>query len=264
MQDTRFLENRAGLAAMITVAWGLLMTHYVRQYPYPHIFHHDVDSPVIALELSRDARDIEAVLHRSPAEKQPVPVKNPAVDNMALVNWLDLVFIPLYAFSIWSFARVFATKTRLLAVGVIGAALFHYIEDWQIFHALAGRNPAIFIPSLVKWGLLGMVFVVLARILLKSTVPVYTLSTKRLLAIGYFVSGVLILVDVAFGQWIGYSHIALGIGIFSALLLVNAVGLIGHYFAIPGIKQTFVKNFCEERKKRGGSSVTAVRGEPAG
>jgi hypothetical protein len=250
-----FLSNRAGFAALITVAWGLLMMRSLWQYPYPHVFHHDVDSPVIALEISRGPGDIDAVLHRSDREKRAK-----AVNNMAFVNRLDLVFIPLYAFSIWSLARVFTTKTRLLALAVSAAAVFDYLEDAQIYRALVGENPAIFIPSLIKWGLLGLIFIALSRILLRSDSPVYTLSTKRLLAIGYFVSGALILMDVALGQWIGYSYIGFSMSIFSVLMVVNVVGLLGHYLALPGIKQTFVEHFCDERKKLGDSSLTAVRG----
>jgi hypothetical protein len=153
---------------------------------------------------------------------------------------------------------VFSTRTRLLAILVTGVALFDYLEDGQIFWALAGQNPPIFVPSLIKWGLLGVVFLVLSRILLISKSAVYTLPTKRLMSITYFAAGVLILADVTFGQWIGYSHIALGAAIFSALLIINAVGLVGHYVAIPGIKLTYIENFCEQR-----TSATAIRSERA-
>ena len=193
MRETSLPTNRAGLAALITIVWGLVMAYYVGQYPYPHVFNHDVDSPVVALELSRGQRDIDKVLHRRHTESPTTPKSNPAVQNMALLNWLDLAFIPLYTFSIWSLARVFATRTRRLAILVAGVAVFDYLEDGQIFRALAGQNPPIFIPSLIKWGLLGVVFLVLSRILLISKSAVYRLPTKRLMAIAYFAAGVVIL-----------------------------------------------------------------------
>lgn len=247
MYNIPVLTIRAGIAALMTIGWAAFMGYFIHQYPYPHVFHQDVNSPVIALELSRNAGDIDAVLHRS----QGTGRNNPAVDSMTTVNWLDLVFIPLYTFAIWSFARVFSMQTRWLTISVLGTALFGYLEDVQIFRALNGRNPPIFIPSLVKWGLLAIAFILLGRILLRSNAPVYSLSTKRLLAIGYLISAAVILLDVAFGQWIGYSHIALGVTIFPVLLVVNVVGFLGPYFAIPGIKQEYVENFCEERKKFG-------------
>ena len=182
---------------------------------------------------------------------------------MTNVNRLDLIVIPLYAFSIWTLARVFTTKTRLLTLGILAAMVFDYLEDWQILRAIGGGNPPIYIPSLIKWGLLGLVFMGLSLILLASSSPVYTLSTKRLLAIGYLVSGILILIDVAIGGWIGYSHIELAIDIFSLLLVVNVVGFLGHYLAFPSMKQTYVEDFCQVRGKAGDGSMKAVTGERA-
>jgi hypothetical protein len=256
---TSFLTNRAGVAALIAGAWAVLITGAAQQYPYPHVFHHDVDSPVIALEISRDAQDIDAVLHRTDAEKR----RAAAAASLTNVNWLDLIFIPLYGFSIWALARVFATRTRLLTLGILAAMLFDYIEDWEIYRAIAGENPPVYIPSLVKWGLLALVFLLLSRILLRSASPVYTLSTKRLMAIGYFISGALIILDVALGDWIGYSHIPLAMSVFSLLVVVNVVGFLGHYLALPAIKQTFVEHFCDRRKEAKDGSMTAVTGERA-
>lgn len=275
----RFVTTRAGLAALLTMAWALLFVPVVGHYPYPHVFHHDVDSPVIALEISRGGEDIEAVLHRSEtksekafamgtatakqaaAAKETACKRQAAADSMAWANQLDLVFIPLYAFFLWSLARVFTSRTRLLTLAIVAAAVFDYLEDWRIYQALNGQDPAIFIPSLVKWGLLGLVFVALGGILLRSVSPAYSLPTKRLMAIGFFVSGFLVLLDVALGSRIGYSHIAFGMDIFALLMLVNTVGFLGHYLAIPGMKQTYVEDFCERRKKETDGSLTAVRGE---
>ena len=256
--SNHFHTNRAGFAALITVVWSALIIGAASQYPYPHVFHHDVDSPVIALELSQDAGDIDAVLHRAGKQKEA------AAASMTNVNRLDLIFIPLYAFSIWTLARAFTTRTRLLTVGILATMLFDYLEDWQIFRAIGGANPPIYIPSLIKWGLLGLVFVGLSLILLASSSPVYTLSTKRLLAIGYLVSGVLILVDVAIGGSIGYSHIELAVTIFSLLLVVNVVGFLGHYLAMRPMMQTYVEDFCKVRGKAGAGSMKAVTGQRAG
>jgi hypothetical protein len=251
-----FIANRAGLAALVMAAWAMAMASAAHSYPYEHLFHHDVDSPVLALEISRNAGDIDAVLRRSEPKKRAA-----AAESMVKVNKLDLIFIPLYAFSIWSLARVFSNRTRLLTISILAAALCDYLEDWQIYRCIGGMNPPVYISSLAKWALLGIVFIGLSGILLRSASEIYTLSTKRLLAIGYFVSGLLILIDVVFGDWTGYSHIELTMSIFSILVIINVVGLLGHYLAIPGIKQTFVENFCEERKKVGADSIAAVKAE---
>ena len=42
---------RAGVAAALTIAWALLMSA-LTPYPFPHIFPYDIDSPVLALEVS--------------------------------------------------------------------------------------------------------------------------------------------------------------------------------------------------------------------
>ena len=55
----------AGFAALAAVVWGAWMAIIVAHYPYDHVFRHDVDSPVLALEMSRDAGDISAVLHET-------------------------------------------------------------------------------------------------------------------------------------------------------------------------------------------------------
>ena len=239
----------AGFAALAAVVWGAWMAIIVAHYPYDHVFRHDVDSPVLALEMSRDAGDISAVLHGTGGE------------TMTTVNNLDLVFIPLYAFAIYSLSRVFSRKTRLLTFCVLVAALCDYLEDWRIHQAIGGANPAIYVPSLAKWGLLGIVFLLLAWILLKSDSPVYSLSTKRLMAMGSFAAGVLLLIDVALGQWIGYSHIQLANMLFAMLLAANAIGFLGHYLAIRGVQQTFVEDFCEKRKTDASGSLTSIKAE---
>jgi hypothetical protein len=256
---TMFLRNssnRTGAAAVLTIAWSLLLMSMLNRYPFPHIFPHDINSPVLALELSHCASDIDAVLHRSEPEKAPL-----ATHIMWLGNVLDLGFIPIYALFLWSLARVFADRTRLLTLLILGTALFDYLEDWQIFRALKGASPPIYLASLVKWGLLGLVLLLTAIVLLRSTSPVYSLPTKRLLALAYLISGGLLLLSVGLGQWIGYSYIELGTKIFALLVAVHAIGMLGPHFSVAGISRKYVENFCEERKRAAKGSLIAVRPE---
>src|SRR5882724_7072257 len=183
------LTHRAAAAAVLMIAWIAVMSKIPPAYPFPHSFHYDVASPILALEISRNAGDIDAVLHRDDPEATE-DSKKQAAEFERISNYLDLVFIPLYAFFFWSLARVFTDRTRLLTVLIIGAGLFDYIEDWLIGLALKGENPPIYLPSLAKWGLLGLVLLATGIILLRSRSPVYSLPTKRLLAIAYFVAGI--------------------------------------------------------------------------
>ena len=160
--------------------------------------------------------------------------------------------------------RLFAARTRLLTWLICGTALFDYLEDWQIYRALKGANPPIYLASLVKWGLLGLALILTAVLLLRSASPVYSLPTKRLLGVAYLLSGGLIVAAVALGQWIGYSYITIGLGIFGFLAIVHVIGLLGPHFSIAGISQKYVENFCEERKKAKKESLVAVRPERKG
>jgi len=254
-----FLQNpadRAGLAALLTIIWALIIMQALSKYTLPHIFAHDIDKPVLALELARGASDIDAVLHRAEPDKAAI-----AHDSMWLGNVLDLVFIPIYGYFLWSVARVFGGFSRLLLALILGTALFDYIEDWQIFRALKGANPPIYIPSLVKWGLLGLALLATAIILLRSEKPVYSQAVKRMLAIAYLASAGLLLAGVALGERIGYSPVELAIQIFSLIVAFHLIGLLGRHFSIPGIRRTYVENFCEERRRPGKESLTAVKPE---
>ena len=111
--------------------------------------------------------------------------------------------------------------------------------------------------------MLGLVFLGTGIILLRSHSAVYSLATKRLLAIAYFISGILLLTSVVFGARIGYSLIELAMDLFAFVVVIHVVGLLGGYLAIPGITQTYVENFCEERKKTGKESLVAVKPAPA-
>ena len=119
----------AGVAAVLVCAGSLVLLLVPPKYPFPHVFHHDVDSPVLALEISQDAGDLDAILRRSD------PHSMQAIDFQRVTNELDLIFIPLYTFFLWSLARVFTNRAGLLTLLIIGTGLFDYVEDWQIFRA---------------------------------------------------------------------------------------------------------------------------------
>jgi hypothetical protein len=238
------LTDRAGVAAVLTIVVALVLSRMESRYPYPHVFHHDVDSPVVALEISHTPDDINAVLHRHYKNKEQVLAAHHAI---WLATLWDLFFIPCYAFFLWASARLFTARTQPLILLIAAMALLDYVENWQIFRALDGANPAIYVPSLMKWGLFALVLFWTAVVLLRSSGQVYSLETRRLLGIAYLVSGLLIAIAVVAGDWIGYSFIELGTQLFSILVLIHAVGLLGPYLALRGITQQFVPDYGEQR-----------------
>jgi hypothetical protein len=258
--------DRPGVAAALTILWAMLILGSERGYPFQQTFHHDIGSPVLALELSRGSGDIEAVLHRkdpgaaTTAEARKASQTN--VDKAREIQWranlLDLVFIPIYTFFLWAVARLFSHRIFLLTMAIVAVGIFDYWEDWRIFQALSGENPAIYVPSLFKWGLMALVLMAIGSILMGAGAAIYSLATNRLLALAYWLSGALMGIAVATGQWFGYSLIPLSMEIFSVVTLIHAIGLLGHYITIRGVTPVYTENFCEKRGKAGGESLVAV------
>jgi len=56
-----------GFAALLTTLWATLMLGLLgggsASYTFPHRFPHDVDSPVLAIELAHEKSEADAVLH---------------------------------------------------------------------------------------------------------------------------------------------------------------------------------------------------------
>jgi hypothetical protein len=254
------LTDRAGVAAVLTIIMALVLWRMESHYPCSHVFHHDIDSPVVALEISHTPDDINAVLHRNDKDEEQAPL----IEHVIwLATLCDLFFIPCYAFFLWASARLFINRMQPLTILIGAMVLFDYMENWQIFRALDGANPAIYIPSLIKWGLFALVLLWTAIVLLRSSEQVYSLETRRLLGIAYLVSGLLIAIAVVAGDWIGYSFIELGTHVFSVLVLIHAVGLLGPYLALRGITQQYVPDYCEQRHRLAKQGRAAVEPRPA-
>lgn len=56
---------RAGLLAVLMSVLAIEMAGGLGKYPFEHNFHHDIDSPILAVELASTADDLDKVLHRS-------------------------------------------------------------------------------------------------------------------------------------------------------------------------------------------------------
>ena len=55
----------AGLLAVLMSVLAIEMAGGLSKYPLEHNFHHDIDSPILAVELASTADDLDKVLHRS-------------------------------------------------------------------------------------------------------------------------------------------------------------------------------------------------------
>src|SRR5215467_1865290 len=85
------MKGLTGLAALLTAIWAILMgTLLTSAYTFPHRFPHEIDSPVLALELASNPSEVNAVLQRNTNDAKKIATAARAL----LVNTkLDLVFI---------------------------------------------------------------------------------------------------------------------------------------------------------------------------
>src|SRR5712691_4522967 len=100
-----------GLIAVAMAGYALLIAYQVTQrYPFPHNFHDDIDSPVLAIELAPDTEALEVVL----GTDKPANVDrttNPGIAAVACLRantFEDFFFIFLYTLFLWQFASLFA------------------------------------------------------------------------------------------------------------------------------------------------------------
>jgi hypothetical protein len=256
----------AGLLAALMTALVLVMSLGLRKYPFEHNFHHDIDNPVLAVELASNAHELDTVLHTSFSDGK-------AAGSVLRTNtYEDCAFIVLYTSFLWFFGTLFAVRVdgsrmslHLFSGVVIATALADYTENLGIFKALnAGAltdSLAQWIcwPSRFKWTLFGVALLLTAVILLRSGNLMYSLATRRLLALGYTIAGTLIVA----GPW-QPSLIELGTEVFGLVVLINTVALLGPYVSewIPTTVPVYVDDFCEKKKKAQAEVAVSVRHEP--
>jgi hypothetical protein len=239
-----------GCAALLTTLWATLMFGLLSSgsasYTFPHRFPHDIDSPVLALELAREKSEVDAVLHRNDSAEAHARAKR----ALRLHTVLDLVFIPLYVTYLVLLAQLCGGVRQWVLIAIIGAAIFDYLEDVLIFSTLNGAGPLEFIPSLVKWGLLAVAFIGIGASLLRGAATVYSFATHALLGLAHLAAAALILLAIACGWFLGYSWLELGTKLFAIAVLVNVAGLLGPLVArwFPGSDITYIDDFCRKRQ----------------
>ncbi len=224
------------------------LTAWPAPYSFKHRFHHDIDSPVLALELARDPSDIDAVLQRDDPGNPDPQKSNKAIRALFLNTVLDCFFIPLYAGYLILFGFTYHPerfdRVALICL-VIMTGILDYAENILMFGAVAGRDMPVYVPSLMKWSLLALVLLMLAKLLLSGHPGPYSIPTRRLLALLHMGAALLILLGVIFTE---YPWIALGTQLFAFTLLINVIGLFGPVLALNAMRQVAIPDFCEKRR----------------
>jgi hypothetical protein len=247
-----------GLLAVVMAFYALLMaSQLARRYSLEHNFHSDIDSPVLAIELAPDAKALKAVLGTDrPASVDIATKPGIAVAGLRANTYEDFVFILLYSSFLWQFAVLFAIdadekplfhRWTIAGLAVLIAGL-DCAENLGILRALHASNlndvpvQAIYWPSCFKWGLFGCALLLTGWILARSASPIYSLSTRRLLALAYGTAAVFMLIGLALPH-----VIELAVQMFGLLVAINIVGLLGPYvenwLLRPSI-QVYVNDFC--------------------
>lgn len=258
------------LAIMMSslIAW---MGRDLKRYPCEHAFHHQIDSPVLAIELASTRAEVETVLapacasyfeiYSDEAQRAAAYIEARRVTHSALLRdtIADCFFIPLYTLFIWSFGSLFAVDNpkpriflpRALAIATIATAISDYAENIGIFRSLALGPSDILAqwtswPSRFKWTMFAVSLLLTFVILLRSQNPMYSLATRRLFALGYLTTGTLL----AMGVW-RPTLIGLGLQIYAVIVLLQIIALLGPYIAplFPPDTPSYEDDFCQRRRK---------------
>ncbi len=273
----RTLSHQRLIVGLLALSITLLATAFRLQiennYPYVHDFHDGIDNPVLAIELARSATDLREILTppnptltQASKDLSASDAQSIASTSLRTNTYEDFAFIVSYSLFFWRFGVFFAARgapaRRFIALVVLLIAFCAVMENFGILRILGTpdigeqwNRLALFtsIPSRIKWSVLGLALFTTAHILLRSTTDIYSIATRRLLAIGYVVAAGLL--------WVGVCPyfsdlIKLGVTLFSLLMVINLVALLGPYIAgwFPERTPHYVENFCE-RKKEGKADV---------
>ena len=265
-----------GLLAVAMAVFGLLVWfQLIRDYPFEHSFHEKIDSPILAFQLSTSIGDLKEVLHtENPGQANSDPFVGKAIACLRTNTYKDFFFILLYTSFLWAFAALFAAGTgrrrsayRTLASVLILLALFDCAENVGILRALGASSlslstsQAICWPSRFKWGLFSVALLFTAWILERSSSHLYSLTTRRLLALAYGAAGILIMIGLR------KPHvIELGTNLFAVLTIINIVALLGPYIENNFLRARppeYVDDFCN-RKARMKADVAVFPRTPSG
>lgn len=248
-----------GFLATMMAVLGLVMSIGLRNYPSDHDFHHGINSPILAVELASNSGELASVLNPPPPPHKETPqVQAQAREVVRNNTYEDCVFILLYTSFLWFFGMLFAFRSdgfpiglRIFGIVIVATGLCDYAENLGIFRATSAAQLSdslalnICWPSRCKWSLLGIALLLTANILLRSRNLMYSLATRRLLALACILSGALVIV----GLW-NPPLVELGVNLFGSVVLINLVALLGPYISewIPATVPQYVDDFCQRKK----------------
>jgi hypothetical protein len=263
-----------GFLATLMAMLGLVMSIGLRNYPSDHDFHHGINNPILAVELASNSSELASVLNPPPPPyspyKKPAQVQAQAREVVRTNTYEDCVFILVYTSFLWFFGMLFAFRSdgfpmglRVFAIVVVATGLCDYAENLSIFRSISAAQLSdslalnICWPSRCKWLLFGIALLLTANILLRSRNLMYSLATRRMLALACILSGTLVIL----GLW-NPPLVELGVKLFGSVVLINLVALLGPYVSewIPATVPQYVDDFCQ-RKKMAKTDV-AVRAIP--
>src|SRR5882724_2896509 len=121
------------ISAILTTVWSVVMLatlQWIVPYEQPHRFHQDVESPILAAELSASAADFASVLDGIPAD----PTKHAGAARAIEVNTiLDLLYIVFYVAYLRVLTRLagsqFVLLTKVVLVAALATGIADYVED---------------------------------------------------------------------------------------------------------------------------------------
>jgi hypothetical protein len=246
-----------GILAALMATLALVMAIGLRDYSFDHDFYRGINSPILAVELASNSSELASVL--SPRNvSDEVAAQAQARDVVRTNTYEDCLFIVLYTSFLWCFGTLFAFRgdgipanLRIFKVVLVATALCDYAENFGIFRAIRAAQLSDSLalntcwPSRCKWSLLGIALLLTANILLHSRNPLYSLATRRLLALDCVLSGTLLIL----GIW-DPPLVELGVNLFGSMVLINLLALLGPYLSdwIPARVPHYVDDFCQRRK----------------
>lgn len=217
-------------AAVVMVVVGAVTVLLARGYPEDAPLHHDIFSPVLALELPHSGHDIQIVLKPFPwSDEQQIR----AIFSRA--TYADFFFIVSYtAFLIVAWNGISFGRFRFVIALIVVTALGDVAENAGMLRALgtpyADLTDALAvetsIPSTIKWGCLALVVLAFSSALRRVELKPFRRAGTGVLAIELAIAGVFGLTGLAPdirsmpAGWFSYYHLETFASLFALFPIV--------------------------------------------
>jgi hypothetical protein len=184
------VESICAWVAVIAILLGACSGNTNRLHRRPELLPYDLNSPILAMELLKDCKDLPLVVG------QPRSADDDR-EEMKRLTYRDYAFIASYFLLFLSVGFLLVKKSKRpwgLAVMLLGsnAAVFDLLENSAILKMLATCSSTPRSWSLIKWALIFSALACTAKVFLDSLAPLI----RR--AIGW-VAALLCLLSALFG-----------------------------------------------------------------